>query len=205
MKIKLNTLFFMFFLFLAFESKAITVSPPRAHFDEGERVKVIKVTNNSKSAVAIYVDIKRDELSSDIYLTSSIDESMLPPGGSEYINLVLVGEGEQDKETIFYVTIVELIKDVEHEGSSVNLSFENKLKAIYTPKGLGESKLKMSGNKFVNTGPRYLQLLSLTCEDKDDIRNITLFEPFGESVINEDCKVIGYKEVRYGKTVTVLF
>lgn len=205
MKTDIYVLFFLSFLFLAFESKAVTISPPRAHFDEGERVKVIKVNNNSKSEVAIYVDINRDKVDSDIYLTSSADEVLIPPGGSESIKLVLVGDGGKEKEALFYVSIVELIRDVEHEGSSVNLSFENTLKAIYTPKGLGESKLEINGSKFVNTGPRYIQLLSLVCEGKDDVRNITLFEPFSESIINEDCTVVGYKELRYGKTVIVLF
>lgn len=197
MKIKLLPFFLLLFSFQAY---ALIISPPRAILNSEKRMAEITLKNNSEKPVAIYVEISRLGEARGFFLTSSIDEALIPPKSTETIRLMLLGEGDTSEETLFFVSLTELLEDVNDKDKNVTyISLTSKLKVIYTPDNLPDYKIKIKNDRVVNDGPKFMQVLSLFCIDGTEIKTIKLMKPFSEDKIDNICEFKSYKVSVHGR------
>ncbi|HFT1960670.1 TPA: molecular chaperone [Enterobacter ludwigii] len=171
--------------FLAFSvQSAVIISGTRIIYPEKDKEVSIKMTNNGKSPVLIqsWIDSgdpksRPDNAQAPFTLTPPINR--VDPGKGQSLRIRYTGEAlPQDKESIFYLNVLEIPARVNNtEGENVlQMAFRSRLKLFFRPSGLlthasdapQQMKWARNGTTITATNPTpYFINIAYFSEDRD--------------------------------------
>lgn len=192
------------FLFYSSYSFCIVISPPVINFKNNNNHFEIKLSNGADVDKAVFIEPEYISDSS-FYLISNTDSLILPAKSFAKIQLKILGEFDEKREHLLYLNVTEMIKKPLNDNNTGYLSITNKLKVIITPRFFEKYKLSVEGGELVNAGPKYVQLMSINCDDNTELIDETLMEPFTSLPINENCNPTYYKESVLGRVRKISF
>lgn len=192
-----------FILIFSSAASGLTISPPFLNFKGNQDFIDMSLSNNSDLDKAIYIEPEYVE-GSHFYLISSAETLVIPSRSVAKVNFKILGDFDKKREHLMYVNIVEMVRAPEENASISYLSITNKIKVIITPSEFDNYNLSLKDGFLLNSGPKYIQLLSLVCHDNIEVKEETLIQPFSSFKIKlkDSCNPIAYKESIFGKIKT---